>query len=137
MRPPRAFGMKLRGENFQVGNAQSFDAIVVEIEMRDFDVRRERRRAHGETVIVRGNFDAVGDQIFYRLICAAMSELQFVRFAAEREPKICCPRQIPKIGLRPNNARTFSIAYVTAAGSPGPFDKKMPSGFNAKTSSAE
>ena len=39
------------------------------------------------------------------------------------------------IGRRPSSPRTVSIAYVTAAGSPGPFESKMPSGFNARISS--
>src|SRR6266516_2291167 len=46
------------------------------------------------------------------------------------------PRQIPKIGFLPIKSRRASCAYGIAAGSPGPFERKIPSGLSASTSSA-
>src|SRR6516165_9668160 len=43
---------------------------------------------------------------------------------------------MPKIGFLPIKFRTFSLAYGTASGSPGPFERKIPSGLNASTSFA-
>ncbi len=48
------------------------------------------------------------------------------------------PRQIPNTGTVPASTRVRISATMpgTAAGSPGPLDKKMPSGSRASTSSA-
>src|SRR5215472_10861531 len=44
---------------------------------------------------------------------------------------------MPNIGFLPINFSTFFLAYGTASGSPGPLERKMPSGFMPKTSSAD
>src|SRR5512143_3509354 len=44
---------------------------------------------------------------------------------------------MPKIGFLPSNSRIVRVAYVAAAGSPGPFERKIPSGFNASASDAD
>src|SRR2546423_491706 len=52
-------------------------------------------------------------------------------------PSSWWPRQIPKIGNWPSDSvRIVSIAYPTAAGSPGPFDRNTPSGLRSRTCSA-
>src|SRR4030095_1100610 len=43
---------------------------------------------------------------------------------------------MPKIGTRPRSPRTDSIRYGTPSGSPGPLERKTPSGFRARTSAA-
>src|SRR2546422_1017580 len=43
---------------------------------------------------------------------------------------------MPKIGTSPMSAATLSRAYGTASGSPGPFERKTPSGLSAITSRA-
>ena len=59
-----------------------------------------------------------------------------VRAPAAR-PSSWWPRQMPKIGTPASrNARIASIAYVQGSGSPGPFDRKTPSGTSASTSAA-
>ena len=57
-------------------------------------------------------------------------------FAPNAIAKIWWPKQIPNIGFFPSICFTVSIPYLTAAGSPGPFDKNTPSGSNDKISFA-
>ena len=47
------------------------------------------------------------------------------------------PRQMPKIGTLSSRPRMVSMAYVTAAGSPGPLLRNTPSGSSARISSAD
>ena len=49
---------------------------------------------------------------------------------------IWCPRQIPNTGTFPKRARTCVNVSVTASGSPGPLERKTPSGAKARTSAA-
>ena len=42
---------------------------------------------------------------------------------------------MPNIGTFPSNDEIFERIPANGAGSPGPFDKKTPSGFRSKTSS--
>ena len=52
VRPRRGFGVVLDGEDWQALVAHALDAVVVEIEVRHFHVRREAVGGDGETVIV-------------------------------------------------------------------------------------
>ena len=47
------------------------------------------------------------------------------------------PRQIPKIGVLPINSRIVLWAYSSGSGSPGPFDRKTPSGSSLSISDAD
>src|ERR1700683_587570 len=66
---------------------QSLDGVVVEIYVREFGAAAHRLRIDGETVILRSDFHPAGTQILDRMIRAMMTEVQFVGFAAKREPK--------------------------------------------------
>ncbi len=46
------------------------------------------------------------------------------------------PRQIPNTGTSPTSAPIAAVAYGTVAGSPGPLERKTPSGRRASTSAA-
>src|ERR1035438_803333 len=86
VRAGRGFGMILHAEDGLLAVAEAFEGLVVEIDVGDFDVVEvERIRVHGEAVIVRGDLDAAGELIAHRMVSAAMSEFQFVGFAAEGE----------------------------------------------------
>ena len=66
--------------------AETFERLIVEIDVRDVDVAGvERIGVDREAVVVRSDFDTLGDFIDDRVIGAAMSEFQFVSLAAERE----------------------------------------------------
>ena len=50
-------------------------------------------------------------------------------FAPNERASIWWPKQIPNIGFIPRRDLTVLIAYMHADGSPGPFDKNIPSGL--------
>jgi hypothetical protein len=52
-------------------------------------------------------------------------------------PSSWCPRQIPNVGTPElTTVRIASTGPVSVAGSPGPFERKTPSGFAARICSA-
>ncbi len=64
----------------------SFVGVVVEIDVRDFDVAGGQRFGiDTETVILGGDFHFLRKQILYRMIRTVMAELQFEGFSAQRE----------------------------------------------------
>ena len=66
--------------------AHALIGVVVQIHVRDFHVARGQRFGiNAEAVILRGDFDLIGEQIFHRMIRAMVAEFQFERFAAQRE----------------------------------------------------
>ncbi len=89
--------------------AQALDATVVKVDVRDFDFGRQAVRLDCEAMIMRSNLDVAVTRILDRLIAAAMSE---------------------------NDCFTSSTSLVIDAGSPGPLERKTPSGFIANTSLA-
>ena len=75
MRPWRRFRMVLYREDRQFFMPQARDSIVVEIDVRDLDVRRQRTAVDREAVVVRRDLDLAGVEVFDRLITAAVAEL--------------------------------------------------------------
>ena len=71
-----------------------------------------------------------------RMIRTVVAKGKFEGFPAQCQTQYLMPRQIPNTGFLPISLCTFSIAYVTVCGSPGPLDRKIPSGSEARTSSA-
>ena len=86
------FGMVLDGENRKRFVTEARHRVVVEIDVGDLDFGRQRFGVDGESVIVRSDLDLAGGEIFYRLVSAAMPELEFVSFAAERRPDQLMPQ---------------------------------------------
>src|SRR5882724_10780817 len=64
---------------------QAFDGLVVEIDVRDLDIFRQRRRIDGKAVVLRCDLDLARLEIFDRVVRAAMTELQLEGLAAKRE----------------------------------------------------
>ena len=59
-------------------------------------------------------------------------------FRPEERPIIWCPKQIPNIGSPESKILvTSAITSGIALGSPGPLERKKPSGFHANISSIE
>ena len=65
--------MKLHACNRMASMAESLVRSVVEVRHRRFELVWERGGVDGITVIVRGNEDFTGHQIFHRLVAAAMA----------------------------------------------------------------
>ena len=73
-----------------------------------------------------------------RVIAAAMAELQLVGLAAQREAEqLMAEADAEDRLLAVQLADVPDCAYSSGSGSPGPFERKTPSGFSASTSSAE
>src|SRR4051794_16234883 len=86
MRSRRRLGVVLDGEHGLALVPETFERLVVEVDVRVFDiVRVQRIGIDCEAVILRRDLDASAAQILDRMIAAAVSELQLVRAAAERQ----------------------------------------------------
>ena len=86
VRSGRGLGMILHAEERQRAVAHAFVGVIVQIDVRDFDVaRRERFGIHAEAVVLRRDFDFLRAQIFHRMIRAVMAEFQLECLAAQRE----------------------------------------------------
>ncbi|MEY3457592.1 MAG: hypothetical protein RL215_749 [Planctomycetota bacterium] len=85
VRAGSGFRVVLDTEDWQSFMSDTFNGLVVEVDMSDFDIVREAGDIHGEAMILRSNFDAAGAFIEHGLICAAVSEAEFVGSAAEGE----------------------------------------------------
>src|SRR5438874_1199406 len=77
--------MILNAEDRQFLVPHAFHCVVVQIDMADLDVLRERFGIDCEPVVLRGDRDPAALQIFHRLIRAAMTELEFECRSPERE----------------------------------------------------
>ena len=64
--------------------AQAFDGVVVEVDLGDLGaVFLEAGGVGGETVVLGGDGDFAGLEVFHRLVAAAVTEFEFKRRAAE------------------------------------------------------
>src|SRR5581483_11656174 len=86
VRPWCRLGVVLHGDHGLAPVPEAFQRLIIQIDVRVFDiVLAQRVGIDGEAMILRGDLDAAAAQILDRMIAAAMSELQLVRPAAERE----------------------------------------------------
>ncbi len=77
------FGVILDREDGEFGVAEAFDGAVVEVELGDFGAAFfEGLRVGGEAVVLRGDGDFAGLQIFHGLVAAAVAELELEGGAA-------------------------------------------------------
>ena len=81
-----SFGVILDRIDRQARVPETFDSVVIQIDMRDLAIGRERISIHREAVILRGDFDAPRGQVLHGLIASVMPKGQFVSSGAERKP---------------------------------------------------
>ena len=74
VRSGRGFGMILHRKNRQSFMTQTRNRVVVQVNVRYLDFRRQAFGFDRKAVIMRGDFDFSGRQILDRLVAAAMSE---------------------------------------------------------------
>jgi len=85
--------MVLDRKDGQIFVTHSFEAAVVEVEMRQLDlVLIQAVRIYSEAVVVRGNLDAAAAHVFDGLIPAAVAEFEFEGVSAERPPEQLVPQ---------------------------------------------
>ena len=85
MRAGCSLGMILDTEDREFLVPHSFDRAVVQVDVRYFDVFRERLSIDGEPVVLCGDRYFATAQIFYRLVGAAVAEFQFECRSAKGE----------------------------------------------------
>ena len=73
----------------------------------------------------------------HRMVAAVVAERQLVGLAPSAVASSWWPRQMPNTGTRPSRSAMMPIWTDSAAGSPGPLERKTPSGSRARASSAE
>ena len=89
-----------------------------------------------KAVIVRSDLHTAAAAYPYRLIPAAMPEDEFESLAAKRAAQ----QLMPETDAEGRRCRTWPTRRISStslfieAGSPGPFERKTPSGFSANTS---
>src|ERR1043166_5456894 len=139
VRAGRGFGVVLDGDDGEPPVAHPLDATVVEVDMRDLDLRGEALGLDGEAVVVRGDLDAARAEVFDRLVAAAVAEAQLVGRAAEGAAQGLMAEADAERGAAPPAETSRLISSTTSViepGSPGPFDRYTPSGRIASTSAA-
>src|SRR5579862_249353 len=77
VRAGRGLGVVLDAEYRVFAVPHSLDGLVVQIDVRDFDVGGERVRVDREPVVLRGDCDAPALQILHGLVASVVPELQF------------------------------------------------------------
>src|SRR5438046_673152 len=88
----RGFGMILHGNYRQRAMAHAFDAIVVEVDVGDFNFLWQCLSFDGKAMIMRGDFHVAVAKIFDRLIAATMTEHQFESLATESSAQQLVPK---------------------------------------------
>ena len=77
--------MILNGKCGKLLTADTREGIVVEINVRRFDIlAAERIHVNAEPVVLGGYFDFFRRKMHHRMIRTAMAEFQFVGFCAQR-----------------------------------------------------
>lgn len=75
--------MILHGEDREPPVPQARNRLIIEVDVRDLDLSRQRCGIDGKSVIVRRDLDAAAREILDRLVTAAMAEFELVGATAE------------------------------------------------------
>jgi len=70
--------MVLHREERQLCMTEAFDCLIVQIDVRQFDVIRKGLRIDHKAVVLARDLDLAGEQVLDRVIRAAVSELQLL-----------------------------------------------------------
>ena len=84
--------MVLHGERRQRLVADAFNRAIVQIDMRDFQIVAQRIGHDRDVVVLRCNFNRVGQQIFDRMVAAMMTEMKPPRACSASQPKYLMPK---------------------------------------------
>ena len=83
MRTRRCFRVVLNAEDGFVFVAQALNAVVIQINVRHFNLIGKRTGGNRKSVVMAGNGNGQGRFVSDRLISASMPKLEFVRGATE------------------------------------------------------
>src|SRR5262252_7013823 len=97
MRTRRGFWVVLHAEQRQVSVPHTFECLVVQVDVGQFDLAfRQRVGIDGEVVIVRSDLYLAREQLLHRMVSTVMSELEFEGPAAERDATQLVAQTNPK-----------------------------------------
>ncbi len=133
-------GVVLDAEDGEAGVAESFEGLIVEIDVAGDDVGGECRGVDREAVVLGGDLDLAVPLVADRVIGTAMTELELECLSAERlAQKLMAQADAEDRALRATRRRSGSAFRSSRwprsgrRGSPGPFERKMPSGSCSRT----
>ena len=132
------FGVVLDAENRKPLVPHALESLVIEIDVAELDVAGKRGRIDREAVVLGGDLDPAGSLVTHRVIGASMAELELEGLAAEGlAQKLVSQadaedRDTARFGGRPDQGPQGSNRFSVALGSPGPLERKMPSGWYSR-----
>ena len=130
-------GMVLHREGVGVGRLQPLAHAVVEVDVGHRGDPGEAVGGDGEVVVLAGDLDLPGRHVLHRVVGAVVAERQLDRRPAERRrQQLVAEADAEHRHRRAEQLGDDAAAPATQAGSPGPLDRKMPSGSRASTSAA-
>ena len=116
---------------------EPLDRPVVEVAVGQLDALGQGLLADGEAVVLAGDLDPPRPQVTYRVVGAVVSERHLVRLAPQRQAEKLVAEADAEDRHSPRaTPRRFAPPRSRAAGSPGPLERKTPSGSCARTSAA-
>ena len=78
-------GVILNGEDRQAAMANAFKRVIVEVDVRRFDVGGQCRGIDGKTVVLGGDLHLAAPLVAHRMIRASMAELELERGGSQRQ----------------------------------------------------
>ena len=107
VRAGRGLRVVLNGEERYLLVNKPFESAVIQIHVAQFNVRIvERLDVHAKPVILRSDFHLPCRQVFHRLVCAPMAELELERLPSQGQSDQLVPQANPENGpladLRPD-----------------------------------
>ncbi len=138
VRAGRRFGVVLDAEGRLAEELETLHHVVVEADVGDLGAAvggvgdLVERGVDGEAVVVRGDLDLAGRTVLHRLVDAAWPYFSLKVPKPSARPRIWLPKQMPNSGVsRSRTPRITETGWSAVDGSPGPLEKKTPSGLTA------
>ena len=133
MRTRRRLGVILHREQRQIAMAHTFECLVVQVNVRQFDFGlRQRVGVDGEVVVVGCDLDFAGVELLHRMVAAVMSEFQFESLAAERDAGQLVPETNSEDGLASHEAADVIDGVGARLGVAGAVGEENPVGLEGE-----
>ena len=127
--------MVLHAEDRQALVPQALERLIVEVDVAQLDVGWKSGGIDREAMILGGDLDLAGRLVADRVVGAAVAELELEGLAAEGLAENLVPEADAEdresLATRrrcESRSAAPGLLRTSAPGSPGPFDRKMPSG---------
>ena len=103
--------MILDAEERESAVAHALVRIIIQVDVRDFDVAgRQRIGVDGKAMILGGDLHVAGAHVFHGMIGAMMAKFQLVSAATQGETAKLVAEANAEYGTRPSNLRMLSTA---------------------------